>query len=57
MYILEVEGKFLNQLLHLVDPADAEALRRYAPIRRDRFDNFIYQATRWAMDDGAPDSF
>lgn len=57
MYILEVEGRVLDRLSQLVDPADAEAMRRYAPIRRDRFDNFIYQATRWAMDDGAPDSF
>lgn len=38
-------------------PDDAEALRRRTPIRRNRFDNFIYEATRWAVDDGAADSF
>ena len=57
MYILEVEGRVLDRLSQLADPTDAEAMRRYAPIRRDRFDNFIFEATRWAMDDGAPDSF
>lgn len=58
MYILEVEGRALERLSILADyPTDAEVMRRRAPFRRDQFDDFIYQATRWALDDGAPDSF
>lgn len=55
MYILEVEGRVLERFVD--NPADAEVMRRRAPIRRDQFDNFIFEATRWALDDGAPDSF
>lgn len=57
MYILDVEGTVLARFSNLVAPEDAEALRRRTPIRRDRFDNFIFEATRWAVDDGASDSF
>ena len=57
MYILDVEGKVLARFSDLVAPADAEALRRRTPIRRNRFDNFIFEATRWAVDEGAANSF
>jgi hypothetical protein len=57
MYILEVEGSVLESFRRSGGLADAEALRRCVPIRRDQFDNFIFEATLWAMDEGAANSF
>lgn len=57
VYILDVEGRVVESLLHIVDPADADAMRRTAPVRRDQFDNFIFEATLWAVGEATPDSF
>lgn len=57
MHILEVEEQVRERMLHLAGPADTYIMRRCAPSRRNQFDNFIFEATRWAADDGAPDSF
>ncbi|MDV7133069.1 hypothetical protein [Williamsia muralis] len=57
MYIQEIEGKVLEWFRRSGGHADVETLRRCVPIRRDQFDNFIFEATLWAMDEGAADSF
>lgn len=57
VYVLDVEGRVVESLLHTVDPVDADAMRRTAPVRRDQFDNFIFEATRWAVGEATPDSF
>ncbi|MEW2019564.1 hypothetical protein [Rhodococcus sp. NPDC076796] len=57
MHILEVEEQVQERLFHLAGSSDADTVPRCAPNRRNLFDNFIFEATRWAADDGAPDSF
>lgn len=57
MHLLEVEGSVRVLFGRTGGPAVAEAMRRYVPIRRNQFDNFIYEATQWAVDGGASDSF
>lgn len=57
IYIVEVEAKVIAGLSNQVAPGAAEALCRHTPIRRDTFDSFIFEATQWARDDGAANSF
>lgn len=57
MYIGKVEGKVLEWFRRSGGLADVETLRRCGPVRRDQFDNFIFEATLWAMDEGAANSF
>lgn len=57
VYILDVEGAVLQRFLYTVDPADADAMRRRAPVWRDAFDNFVFEATRWAVGEAHADSF
>lgn len=57
MHLLQAEASVRERFGRAGGMALAETMRRYVPIRRNQFDNFIYEATRWAVDDGAPDSF
>lgn len=57
MYLLDVEGRVVERLLYIVDAVDADSMRRSAPVRRDQFDNFIFEATRWAVGEALPESF
>lgn len=57
MILWEVEAKVCERLGRSISQAVPETMRKFVPIRRNQFDNFIYEATRWALDDGAPDSF
>lgn len=57
IYIKEVEAKVVTMLSYQLAPDAAESLRRHTPTRRDSFDSFIFEATQWARDDGAANSF
>ncbi|MBT0568170.1 hypothetical protein [Williamsia sp. CHRR-6] len=57
VYIAEVETSVVSLLSKGQSPEAVEALRRQVPIQREAFDSFVFQATQWARDDGAADSF
>ena len=57
MYIGEVEASVLDRFRRSGGLADVGTLRRCVTKRRDQFDNFIFEATLWAVDEGAANSF
>ena len=57
MEIRGVEDRVLERFLYSVDPSDADGMRRFPPLRRDRFDAFVFDATRWVVGEAHVDSF
>lgn len=57
MFILETEAKVVALFSGPVGRGDADAMSRYVPTNRNYFDEFIFEATRWAVDDGGSNSF
>ena len=57
MSIAEIENRVIARLSGQVVQGDAESMRRDVPDTRNAFDSFVFQATSWALDEGAANSF
>lgn len=57
MEIRGIEDRVLERFLYRVDPADADGMRRYPPLRRDQFDALLFDATRWVVGEASQQSF
>lgn len=57
MEIRGVEDRVLERFLYGVDAADADGMRRFPPLRRDQFDAFVFDATRWVVGEAHVQSF